>query len=267
MKLLVQGDDYGFTKGVTFGILDAADNGILTCTGLFANAPYAEFAVKEMAKRPHVCLGIDFNIVSGTPISEPQEIPHLVDGNGDFTRSGVYVKNPLYQSEEGRRTLFPYDEVYRELRAQYDKFVELAKKKPGYLHGHSIMPEPYNEAMQQIAEEEGIGIGMDMQAKWGFVNKMKLENKELSFMKKEFNPLAQLEKDPEKDFFALADRFLEYEYVSIGGHPGFVDNELMGLTTLSLERMKDHAFYTSKAMKQWIKDHHVELISYYDLKS
>ena len=40
MKLLVQGDDYGFTKGVTYGILDAIDNGILRNTGLFANMPY-----------------------------------------------------------------------------------------------------------------------------------------------------------------------------------------------------------------------------------
>ena len=37
MKLLVQGDDYGFTKGVTYGMIDAIDNGILTCTGMFAN--------------------------------------------------------------------------------------------------------------------------------------------------------------------------------------------------------------------------------------
>ena len=55
------------------------------------------------------------------------------------------------------------------------------------------------------------------------------------------------------------------EYIAIGGHPGFVDNELLNLTTLSLERVKDHAMMTSKEIKQWIKDNDIELITYYDL--
>jgi hypothetical protein len=53
--------------------------------------------------------------------------------------------------------------------------------------------------------------------------------------------------------------------VSIGGHPGFVDAELLGLTTLSLERIKDHEMMTSERMINWVKDNDVELITYYDL--
>ena len=34
MKLLVQADDYGFTKGVTAGIIDAIENGFLRNTGM-----------------------------------------------------------------------------------------------------------------------------------------------------------------------------------------------------------------------------------------
>ena len=37
MKLLVQGDDYGFTKAVTYGIREGIQNGILRNTGLFTN--------------------------------------------------------------------------------------------------------------------------------------------------------------------------------------------------------------------------------------
>ena len=64
MKLLVQGDDFGFTRGVTLGIVDSIDRGILRNTGLFANMPAAEFAVSFMKDRPHVCFGIDFNFVA-----------------------------------------------------------------------------------------------------------------------------------------------------------------------------------------------------------
>ena len=54
MKLLVQGDDYGFTKGVTYGILDAIQNGVLRNTGLFTNMPEAVEAVELIKKYPYV---------------------------------------------------------------------------------------------------------------------------------------------------------------------------------------------------------------------
>lgn len=44
MKLLVQSDDFGFTKGITDGICDALQNGIVTCTGLFVNMPASAYA-------------------------------------------------------------------------------------------------------------------------------------------------------------------------------------------------------------------------------
>lgn len=49
MKLLVQGDDYGFTKGVTLGMLEGIDHGVLTCSGLFANMPDAEWRPRRCA--------------------------------------------------------------------------------------------------------------------------------------------------------------------------------------------------------------------------
>ena len=52
MKLLVQGDDYGFTKGVMWGMLEGIDHGVLTCSGLFANVPNAELAAAQMRLRP-----------------------------------------------------------------------------------------------------------------------------------------------------------------------------------------------------------------------
>ncbi|MBQ1775470.1 MAG: ChbG/HpnK family deacetylase, partial [Erysipelotrichaceae bacterium] len=40
-KILFQGDDFGFTRGVTLGIVDSIDRGVLRNTGLFANMPSA----------------------------------------------------------------------------------------------------------------------------------------------------------------------------------------------------------------------------------
>ena len=82
MKLLVQGDDYGFTKGVTLGMLEGIDHGVLTCSGLFANMPDAEWAAAQMRARPDFCWGIDFNLVTGPCCADPRQIPHFVDAAG-----------------------------------------------------------------------------------------------------------------------------------------------------------------------------------------
>jgi hypothetical protein len=263
MKLLVQGDDFGFTKGVTAGIIDAIDNGILRNTGLFTNMPAAVDAAGYMADRPHVCFGIDFNIVSGRPVSSPKDVPHLVDENGEFIRSVVRLKDPRYKTEEGRREMFPADEVNREIRAQYERFIELCGKKPGYLHGHSLQHENYMEAIYRLSDETGIPYSHKIQDSKGFSSIREFRKADLT--KKNTDLLSQLEKRPMDDFMEHADYFLTKDYVSIGGHPGFVDAELLGLTTLSLERIKDHEMMISERMINWVKDNNVELITYYDL--
>lgn len=134
MKLLTQSDDYGFTRGVTCGILDAIENGVVRNTGLFVNMPESEHAASFIQDYPQVCFGIDFNIVSGDPVSDPELLPDLVDQDGHFIRSTVKMADPRFGKEE----LWPYEQVLTELRAQLKHFVRLAGQPPEYLHGHSI---------------------------------------------------------------------------------------------------------------------------------
>ena len=265
MKLLVQGDDFGFTRAVTDGIVDSIDFGILRNTGLFANMPSAEYAVTFMKDRPHVCFGIDFNMVSGPSVSDPKDIPHLVDENGNFIRSGVRIRDPRWKTEEGRREMFPYEETYRELRAQYDRFVELTGRKPGYLHGHSISHEHYREAIYKISEDEGIPFSHEIQEQYGFGSLRGRLPVNKASNSKVFDPADQLNKNTIADVLNNADFILEHEYFNIGGHPGYVDDELLGLTTLSLERVKDAAMCMSPEVKKWVEDNNIQLITYYDL--
>lgn len=265
MKLLTQGDDFGFTKAVTYGIIDAIEHGVLRNTGLFTNMPDAVMAAAYIRNNDRACFGIDFNIVSGHPVSDPKDIPALVDENGEFIRSGVRQKDPRWQSESGRAEQFPYDQVYHELKAQYDRFLLLTGKKPGYLHPHSIMPENYVKAIRALSEETGIVFSMDITEKLDFKHPYDLDEVSPIAAKKVFDPNAQLNKDPLGKVQKVHEYLENAEYVMIGGHPGFVDSDLLGLTTLSLERVRDHQMMVSDWMKQWIKENKIELITYYDL--
>ena len=168
MKLLVQASDYGFTRASTYGVIDSIDLGLVRNTGLFVNMPTAKFAVDLLKTRTNVCLGLDFNITNGPCVSNPQKIPHLVDKEGNFIRSSVRVKDPRFQTEEGRREMFPYQECLLEMNAQYQLFLKLTGKRPGYLHDHSLSHENYTDTIRQLSKEYRVPYTRDIQEKYHF---------------------------------------------------------------------------------------------------
>ena len=105
------------------------------------------------------------------------------------------------------------------------------------------------------------------QKKYGFVSVFTFKKQDFTktLNTKVFDPMAQLNKNPLKDIQDYSDQLLASPYVEIGGHPGFVDAELLDHTTLSLERVRDHAMMTSDWIKNWVRDNSIELITYRDL--
>lgn len=266
MKLLVQADDYGFTKGVTYGIIEGIDNGLITSSGMFANMEIAPWAAEFIKARPDFCFGIDFNLVAGPSASDPKDVPHLVDEDGRLIPSYKRINNELWKSKEGQRELFPYDEVYREYRSQYDRFVRLTGKKPHYLNGHSIVTDTMIEAMHTIGKEEDLPVTFDYMPRFfkTFMD-IKEEGEDDATTTKVFDAQAQVNKSPLDKFMRHQEEILKHEYVLTGGHPGYVDADLFKMTSLSIERCKDLELVTSQWLKDFIKEHDVELISYDDV--
>lgn len=265
MKLLVQADDFGFTKGTTYGTMEGIDHGILTCSGLFTNMPTSEFAAEFIKKRPDFCFGMDFNITNGPCVSDPADVPHLVDEKGEFIRSGLRIRDPRFESEEGRREMFPYDEVYHELEAQYEKFRGLTGKKPRYIQAHSLSHENYLAAIRNFTRERNLPYAMDVLEKYGFQFYVDYHDNEAT-MKKIFDPVAQINRSPLKLLLERRESLARYEYVYIGGHAGYVDADLMKLSTCSIERCKDLELVLSGEVRKWIEEEEIELISYDDLE-
>ena len=259
MKILVQSDDYGFTRGVTLATYDAINRGLITCTGLFANMPSARDAVDLVRGNERLCLGIDINIVSGRPCSDEREIPHLIDAaTGEFVSSQRLRANPDW----GKTDPYPYDEVYVEAKSQIERFVGLTEGRlPEYIHGHSIgeASANYRQALHDLGKEYGIPFTRDVYARFGVV---RLQGNG----KKPFPLEEQAECDSEKKCLEQLEAHCHEEYVRIGGHCGYVDNDLLRYSTFTVVRAKDYVMYTSDKIKAWIEQHDAELISYRDLK-
>jgi predicted glycoside hydrolase/deacetylase ChbG (UPF0249 family) len=76
-RLIINADDFGYSEGVTRGILEAHAAGVLTSTTLLPNMPGFEDAVsRSRDEAPALGVGLHLNLVQGEPI---ERVPTLTD--------------------------------------------------------------------------------------------------------------------------------------------------------------------------------------------
>ncbi len=254
MKLLIQSDDYGITEAVSCGIIKGIKDGVVQCTGMFTNMPSSKKAA-EMIKDVDVCLGIDINFVAGKPVSDPSLIPSMVRPDGYFYTSRE--RRQLDKECESHDHV-NYEEALIEARAQVEKFIELNGKKPEYLHGHAYGSPTTAKVMETLSQEYHIGIAHVMLD----ANKAKMAK---SWYTVPFSLEQQIACDTKTFLTQDQGEILGHDMAAIISHCGYIDAPLFDVTSFTIIRTKDLEALTSDEMKQWIKDHHIELISYRDL--
>lgn len=252
MKLVVRVADYGMTDSITDGTLKGIRDGIVTDVGLMSNNPSAIRAAKEIQAFPNVSVGQDLNLVSGYPVSDPKEIPSLVNAEGRF-----------YSSSE-RKTLalpfVPYEEIFLEMENQVLKFMELMGRKPSYITGHSYSTKELDQAMIDICEKYEITLDcfnlgdLYVGKRWYFLNHTGNE-------KPVFDATEQSKADVTG--FIVQDQcgVLDKEYAMIATHAGYCDGELMNMSTFHVIRGIELEALCSVEVKNWIKEHQIELIN------
>jgi chitin disaccharide deacetylase len=83
--LIINADDFGFTLGITDGIVEAFQEGILTSTSAMINMPNApERIARARSQEPRLPVGLHLNITSGKPLLPPERVPTLIDSAGRF---------------------------------------------------------------------------------------------------------------------------------------------------------------------------------------
>ena len=94
--LIVNGDDFGLTDGVTDGICRAYTDGVLTSTSAMINVDGApERIAAAHARCPRLPIGLHLNISHGSPVLPPEQVPSLVDTGGQFySLSKLLVRLP-----------------------------------------------------------------------------------------------------------------------------------------------------------------------------
>ena len=83
-QLVVNADDFGISRGVNRGIVEAHRQGIVTSASLMPNLPSAEDALTRATTCPGLGLGLHLTLTAGAPLQSPHTVPTLVDADGQF---------------------------------------------------------------------------------------------------------------------------------------------------------------------------------------
>jgi len=83
-RLIINADDFGWSRSITDGILRSHEDGIVTSTSLLANQPASEYAISQIPRVPRLGIGIHLNLCSGAPVLPAKQVPSLVGSDGNF---------------------------------------------------------------------------------------------------------------------------------------------------------------------------------------
>lgn len=150
-RLIVNGDDFGYTLGVNAGILLAHREGILTSTTLMANGDAFEDAVRIADQNPDLGVGCHLVLVGEMAVAPVSRIPTLADREGRLPASLGDLVTGLSLGRVRR------EDLETELREQVKRICE-AGIRPTHVdtHKHTHLHPQVMSAVARVASEFGI---------------------------------------------------------------------------------------------------------------
>jgi predicted glycoside hydrolase/deacetylase ChbG (UPF0249 family) len=149
-RLIINADDFGFSNGVTRGIMEAHAAASVTSTSIMANGLDFENAVRLARASPKLGVGVHLNLVQGRPLLR---VPSLTNA-----RTGEFHSLSSLGSRLDWPRRIDMDELAAELRAQIER-VRGAGLAITHVdsHRHSHMLPWTFPVVCRVAQETGVG--------------------------------------------------------------------------------------------------------------
>ncbi len=273
-QLIVNADDFGFTAGVTDGILQCMQQGIVTSTTVMANMPYAGESIRRLLSAGGRAVGIHLNLTSGPAMRTAPGA--LTDQEGRFLGAGVVWRDGLLRR-------LPVEEVECELAAQIEKVRDLGIAI-SHVDGHhhiQVLPQvgpivarlcrKYQIAAVRLPHTSGRHLSLANRLKWQLVNYLAGKVRGVFrtqglYMTDHFvawyggggGAVADLQR-------VLAS--IETGVTEIAVHPGIDDAELAALDSYLTERRGELAALCDAGLQQHLNDLQITLTNFHSAYS
>ncbi len=257
-RLIVRGDDMGYTHSGNEALIKCFKEGIETSIEVIVPSPWFPEAAALLKENPGVDIGVhlaltsEWDLVKWRPLTN---CPSLVNGDGYFFP--MVTPNKNYPGQSIRENHWRLDEIEREFRAQ----IELALRKiPGVTHlsshmGCTGLSDEVRALTKRLASEYKLAIDP---ADFGVVG-LNYGGPSKTSEEKLNSFLAQLDKlEPGKTYLFVDHPGLRNEELIAVHHIGYEDvaGDRQGVTDL----------FTNPKVTEKIKSRGIKLIGYKDLK-
>lgn len=251
--LIINADDYGYTRGVTFGILDAYLHGLVSSTTALTVGEFFEESMELANRFPDFPIGIHLALtLKGEKPILGNEVPSLINSDGCFIsiqdldniESHDLEKEWTAQIEKFLSTgrvpthLDAHHNVIGSSVTILNVALKLAKKYQLPLRNpvRSLEQEP----LYSICKEAGVVTPDKMYS--GFYNK----GKDASHLKE---MLKSIHSNPPGIY-------------ELNCHPGFLDHYLLDKSSYAHQRLDELTLLTSHEIITYFNSLNIELVSY-----
>lgn len=229
MKVLFNADDFGLTKGVTDGIIQAHTNGVVQSTTLMMNGLATDYAVAKAKKFPSLQVGIHLVLTYGKPLSD--DVPTLLNEQGTFKYTNSFEQMGSPNIED----------VEKEWRAQLDAF--LATGLPlhhidshHHVHGWPVL----KEVVLALSKDYDVPVRYTDSLK-DYPTVLLTENLYLDFYGDGIH----------KDIFKSLELY-KGNSVEVMTHPAFVDDDLRTVSSYLDAREEELALLCHLEIPDWV---------------
>ena len=147
-RLIINADDFGISRGVNTGIIEAAVAGVVTSASMIVNLPAFADALDRAQLCPFLSLGLHLNLTAGRPLTPARS---LIDGStGEF----YSMRQLMTRASLGRLNTW---DIISECVAQIDRMID-AGVPPTHLdsHRHIHAHPAISWAVARAASSRGI---------------------------------------------------------------------------------------------------------------
>ena len=158
--LIVNADDYGYSEGVSRGILEMARKGLVTAIGVLANSPFFDEHVGALLMVKQVDAGVHLNLTFGRP-QTPGMSALVARSGGEFPRNKYGLALSILSGSIDLAVVG--EEWDAQIRRCRDAGLQVWFLNS---HEHLHMLPPLYRVIRRLAERHGIPYIRHARAEW-----------------------------------------------------------------------------------------------------
>lgn len=240
MKLIINADDFGLTRGVNLGIIEASQRGIVRSTTLMVGMPAENHATELARLNPELKIGIHLRLTAGTPMAK--NVPTLLDQTGKLQNQSQFWDNQSMNPKE----------IEHELRTQVECFLSLGielSHMDSHHHCHRhVLVAPITK---KLAKEYGVPLRPGNEI-------TQYKDKSLGFSDKFYGDSLTGEN--------LLEVVRQYrgkvQVLELMTHPALIDEPLLEASSYTIGRTRELAILTDPSLLEALRNMNVTISNY-----